>query len=171
MNGGQKVKKDYVILNIEQEYPGFTGTEKWMIITDLSEEEFASVHPEQYPCWKEAVIISTTMGVEIARYRCNERKHGWRSRMKETPIEDETLFIEDEKVSEEFSNLWLRSALDTLTPQQRARVTEHYVLGFSEKAIAKHEGVNQSTIHRSIKKAVRNLQKYCDVHREEMPNA
>lgn len=91
--------------------------------------------------------------------------------MKETPIEDEALFIEDKTASDEFSNLWLRSALDILTPQQRARVTEHYVLGFSEKAIARYEGVNQSTVHRSIKKAVRNLQKHCDIHGEEMLDA
>ena len=165
------MEKDYVILSIEKEYPGYTGTEKWMIITDLSEEEFAAIHPDQYSYWNEAVIMSTAMGAEIARYRCNERKHEWRSRMKETPIEDEALFIEDKTASDEFSNLWLRSALDILTPQQRARVTEHYVLGFSEKAIARHEGVNQSTVHRSIKKAVRNLQKYCDIHGEERPDA
>lgn len=91
--------------------------------------------------------------------------------MKETAIELEDLFIEDEKASDEISNLWLREALDTLTPQQRARVTEHYVLGFSEKAIARYEGINQSTVHRSIKKAVRNLQKYCDIHGEEMLDA
>ena len=36
------MEKDYVILNIEKEYPGYTGTEKWLIITDLSEEEFAA---------------------------------------------------------------------------------------------------------------------------------
>ncbi len=42
------MEKDYVILNIEQEYPGFSGTEKWIIITDLSEEEIAKLYPEQY---------------------------------------------------------------------------------------------------------------------------
>ena len=165
------MEKDYVILNIEKEYPGYTGTEKWLIITDLTEEQFAESYPEQYPCWKEAVIMSTTMGVEIARYRCNERKHNWRSQMKETAIELEDLFIEDEKASDEISNLWLREALDTLTPQQRARVTEHYILGLSENAIARYEGTNQSTVHRSIKKAIRKLQMYCNVREEAMVNA
>ena len=61
------MEKDYVILSIEKEYPGYTGTEKWMIITDLSEEEFAAIHPEQYSYWNEAVIMSTAMGAEIAR--------------------------------------------------------------------------------------------------------
>ena len=164
------MKKDYVVLNLEKEYPGYTGTEKWMIITDLSEEQFQEAYPEQYPFWKQAVIMSMAIGAEIVRYRCNERKYNWRSKRKETPIESEALFIEDEKASDEISNLWLRDALDVLPPQQRARVTKHYVLGLSEKAIAKCEGVNQSTVHRSIKKAVRNLQKYCALHEGDLQN-
>ena len=44
------MKNEYVILNLEKEYPGYTGTEKWMIITDLIEEEFASRYPEIGNC-------------------------------------------------------------------------------------------------------------------------
>ncbi|MBR3356029.1 MAG: hypothetical protein IKG47_11910 [Oscillospiraceae bacterium] len=46
------MEKEYVILNVEKECPGYTGTEKWMIITDLSEEQFKEAYPEQYPFWK-----------------------------------------------------------------------------------------------------------------------
>ena len=65
------MEKEYVILNVEKEYPGYTGTEKWMIITDLSEEQFAELYPEQYLCWKEAVILNLEMGKEIIRYHNN----------------------------------------------------------------------------------------------------
>ena len=51
------MKKDYVILNIEKEYPGYTGTEKWMIITDLTEDQFSKQYPKEYKRWKKAVWI------------------------------------------------------------------------------------------------------------------
>ena len=165
------MERDYIVLKLDAEYPGYTGTEKWMIITDLAEEQFAGLYPDDHWIWKKAVVVSKEIGAEILRYRVNENKHRRRILRQEDPFGEEALEIEDEKVSEEFSNLWLRDALDALPPDQRRRVTKHYIQGFSEKAIAGSEGVNQSTVHRSIKKGIKNLQKYSDVHKEDWKDA
>ena len=165
------MERDYIVLKLETEYPGYTGKEKWMIITDLSEEQFAGLYPGDYWMWKEAVVVSKEIGVEILRYRVNENKHRRRMLRQEDPFGEEALDIEDEKVSEEYSNLWLKDALDTLPPDQRRRIKRRYVLGFSEKAIAEHEGVNQSTVHRSIKRGIRNLQKYIVTQKEGRQDA
>ena len=45
-----KDKKEYKALDIKYQYDNYTGTEKWIIISDLSDEELLSKYPdtEQY---------------------------------------------------------------------------------------------------------------------------
>ena len=155
---------DYVVLSLEKEYPGYTGTEKWMIITDLPREEFAEKHPDQISLLDSSVIMSVAMGVELLRYKNNEAKHGMRSKRKEVRIDAEALSIADERVSSHFSNLWLMNAIDSLPQLQRDRIIKNYVYGFSAETIAEFEGVNISSVQRSLRKGVANLRRYCELN-------
>ena len=67
--------KDYRILDLEKEYPGYTGTERWLIITDLEEAEFALKYPREHCLWEDAVIMSSRAGNELRRFKNNEMKH------------------------------------------------------------------------------------------------
>ncbi len=156
------MNREYVILNIEKEYPGYTGREKWMIITNLSEEIFKERYPEQIECWNKAVIMNVVMGMELLRYRNNEIKHAWRARKKETQLDEYALDIQDEKVNLKFSNLWLVEALDSLTQQQKERVIKHYVIGLTLKMISSQEGVTDTAVHKSLNRAIANLRKYAE---------
>ena len=156
--------KDYVILNIEKEYPGYTGTEKWMIITDLTESEFVGQYPEQYPYWKQAVVVSREVGAEILRFKKNESKH---QRRKELPIEEEALAVTDERVSAEFSRLWLKDALMTLSPQQRSRIIKCIVYGYTERDVARQEMVSRAAVHTSIRKGVERIRRYSRANHAE----
>ena len=151
------MEKDYVILNIEQEYPGFTGTEKWMIITDLSEEEFAVSYPEKYPCWKEAVIMSVEMGKEVLRHHCNEWKHAKRKVRNEVPLDNVVISITPKSDTEAEPNKWLYDALKDLTEIQRRRVILHCAHGFSVKDIAEHEKCSEAAVRMSIYAALKKL--------------
>ena len=53
----------------------------------------------------------------------------------------------------------LYAALDQLTEKQRKRVYAHYILGIKQSDIAKMEGTSVSTVHESIKRGLRRLEK------------
>ena len=82
------MRKDYRILSLRKEYPGYTGKEKWLIITDLSEKEFALLHPSQYLLWEEAVILSSEAGKVLRIFQDNENRYS-RRRKKEMKWKDD----------------------------------------------------------------------------------
>ena len=170
------MKNEYVILNLEKEYPGYTGTEKWMIITDLTEEEFASRYPEISPKWKQAVIVSEKIGREIVHFQSNERKY-----LKHA-VEDEVSFEtlenvawkdeeEEEKEEEEIKNPLLREALELLSPIQHSRIVMHYLEGYSSKELAETEGVSVHAINKSIKRGRESLKETIDALKGVKSNA
>lgn len=164
MNGGTKVKKDYVILNIEKEYPGYTGTEKWMIITDLTEEQFSKQYPKEYKRWKKAVIVSSAIGDEIIRFKNNEKKNYTRDRVKHVDIDDEeVLEVEDMSAVASFTRVWIRDALSTLPEVQRRRIYMFYVLGMTVDDIVKREKASRASVRQSLERGIASLQRYCEV--------
>lgn len=164
MNGGTKVKKDYVILNIEKEYPGYTGTEKWMIITDLTEDQFSKQYPKEYKRWKKAVIVSSAIGDEIIRFKNNEKKNYTRDRVKHVDIDDEeALEVEDMSAAASFTKVWIRDALSTLPETQRRRVYMFYVLGMTVDDIVNKEKASRASVRQSLERGIANLREYCEV--------
>lgn len=166
MNGGQKVKKDYVILNIEKEYPGFTGTEKWMIITDLTEKEFSELYPDKYHCWNKAVVVNTEIGKAIVRFKNNDRKQIWRESAGLVSIDEDedALYVEDPDAVASMTRLWIKDAMDTLTDKQKTRIQRYYLLGYSLKEIALAENKSVVTIHKSIQIGLRKMRQYYENH-------
>ena len=53
----------------------------------------------------------------------------------------------------------LYEALNKLSDTQRARLLLYYVYGFTHEKIASLQGVSQPTVSRSIKRAIKQLQK------------
>lgn len=53
----------------------------------------------------------------------------------------------------------LYAALDRLPEKQRKRVYAHYILGIKQSDIAKMEGTSVSTVHESIRRGLRRLEK------------
>lgn len=53
----------------------------------------------------------------------------------------------------------LYAALDRLPGKQRKRVYAHYILGIKQSDIAKMEGTSVSTVHESIRRGLRRLEK------------
>lgn len=151
------MEKDYVILNIEQEYPDFSGTEKWIIITDLSEEEFAKLYPEEQLRWKEAVIMSEEMGKEIIRFRRNESKHEMRRHRTEISLENTGDIRSPAPARKDVCSVSMARALLSLTPTQRQRVIKHCVYGCSVSDIAEEEGCGSSAVYNSIRKGLKKL--------------
>ena len=160
------MKKDYVILNIEKEYPGYTGTEKWMIITDLTEKEFSELYPDKYRNWNKAVVVNTEIGKAIIEFKNNDRKHEWRELSGLVVIsEDEESFdaVDPYSSATEMQG-WIKDALDTLTDKQKMRVQRYYLLGYSLKEIALAERKSIVTIQKSIQTGLRKMRQYYENH-------
>ena len=149
-----------VILSLEKEYPGYTGTEKWMIITDLTENEFAEQYPEQYPCWKEAVILTAEMGKEVIRYHNNNRKHEIRN-ANMVPLQKIESIPQKKVVKDDtIKDPSIKAALGTVTEKQRRRVLGFYQAGLTKKEIAEMEGCSTQAVGQSIDNGIERMKKY-----------
>lgn len=165
------MEKDYVILNVEKEYPGYTGTEKWMIITDLSEEQFAELYPEQYLCWKEAVILNLEMGKEIIRYHNNNRKHEIRNAgmipFEEMEAVPAKVVVRDDEIRDPA----LKAALKNTTETQSRRIVGAYVNGYTKQEIADAEKCSVQAVSQSIKRGLEKMNKHMTANAAKKVNA
>lgn len=161
---------DCKVVATKYEYPQYTGIEKWIIITDLTEEELNSKYAEQIAPLKPYIILSRSFGEVRDDFRRNEKKHHMRAvrsghafdfsedteehhtEIAANSLEDDFLYMEE---LEE-----LRNAIQLLTPIQRVRLVKYFFEGKSSRQIAKEEGVNYSKVDKSIAAAIKKLKKF-----------
>ena len=151
------MEKEYVILNLEKEYPGYTGTEKWMIITDLTEAQFLERYPEEAERWKAAVVLNIAMGDEIMRFHRNESKHEMRKCRTEISLEDASSLKSHVSVRKDTCSVLMFNALSSLPPVQQQRVIKHCGYGSPVSDIAEEEECSTSTVYKSVRKGLKKL--------------
>lgn len=147
------MEKEYVILNLEKEYPGYTGTEKWMIITDQDPAVLKTMCPEIVPFLDSSVVVGTDVGRVIIDYKNNDRKH---ERHYEC-IDYSNSFVNDYEGIQELdmlNSVWLEEAVEQLPETQKRRIMKRYVGGYSMKEIAKAERVSFQSVATSIRRGI-----------------
>ena len=70
--------RDCKLINLKYEYDGYTGTEKWAIITELTEEELWDKYPDVIGRYIPFVLLSVAQGKVIIddnreTHRCEMR--------------------------------------------------------------------------------------------------
>ena len=70
---------EYRIINLKYEYEGYTGTEKWAIITSLSEKELLEKYADILESHSPYILLTIEQGNAIDEYQRNEAKHRMRS--------------------------------------------------------------------------------------------
>lgn len=166
----EQFKNDCEVINLRYEYPGYTGTEQWAIITDLSEKELAGRYAEQIAPYKPFVVLSASFGNVRDDYRRNEKKHEMRAlryghafdfseeteeHHSEIATSDvESVYLQEETYAE------LRTAIMTLEDTQKKRIIKYFFDGKTYKQIAKEEGVSFQAVAKSIDNAVKKLNKF-----------
>lgn len=78
-------------------------------------------------------------------------------------IEHEIVFLSlspEEIYERKITNQELYTAINNLPDKQAKRIYAHYFLGMSKAAIAKAEGVRESTIWESIERGLRNIENF-----------
>lgn len=160
---------DCKVIELKYEYKGYTGAERYGLITALSEQELC----HRYGCLLDSYVPYIVLNLAFAEirddFRRNEQKFEKRrerghlfgideefdSHHPESATPDcmETV-LENEMTSE------LRLAIQRLNPVQRHRLIKHFFEGMSSRAIADEEGVNYSAVDKSIAAALKNLKKF-----------
>ena len=74
----EQFKEECKTLNLVYEYPGYTGTVRWAIITGLTTEQLFEKYPEQIRPYVPFMILSLSQGEVIHAFNRNEDKFGKR---------------------------------------------------------------------------------------------
>lgn len=168
---------DCEVIETKYEYPQYTGVEKWIIITDLTEEELNSKYAEQIKPLRPFIILARSFGEIRDDFRRNEKKHYMRSvrscsiydfseeteehhpEIVSYSLEDEILMNEEEQLLSQKMEL-VQVAISQLKPIQRDRLVKFFFDGKSMREIADEEGVNHSAVSKSINAAIKKVKKF-----------
>lgn len=159
------------VIKLGYEYPSYTGTEKYAIVTDLTYaqimERYAPVAEHYCPF----LLLSKAAGEVIADFKRNEDKFSKRMQKDDNyGFEDGvTEQYHDEAFTADFTEALfqdniqiqlVRVAFSLLSAVQKKRVLEHL---FNEKSfaqIAQSEGKDRKTIYESYTSALKKMRKF-----------
>lgn len=159
---------DCKVIELKYEYKGYTGKEKYGLITALSERELCCKYGCLLDSYAPYIVLDLSFGEVRDNFRRNEHKHEVRLRMgNQFEVSDDfeehhpelaTPDCLDDLIREEASSeLW--EAINKLNPLQKSRLVKHYFLGQSLRTIAEEEGVNHSAVVKSVTSAKEKLKK------------
>ena len=175
-------KKECKVIYLDREYNGFVGEQKWAIISDLGNDEIKRRYKYVIEHYIPYILLSREQGEPILESIRNNHKHEMRSKRNTEPfdyddellpvfhsellhfvdpLEEKERIIERAKEEHELDELIIKvqKTLSLMKPIQRDRLIKNVVLGLSSRKIAKEEGVNYSTVDKSIKAAKKNFKR------------
>lgn len=172
--GNGRFREECKVIDLKYEYCGYTGEERYAIVSELSEEELKEKYPEIIRKYIPFVLLSVAQGAVIDDFNRNEKKHqmrrtrcgeafGYEEGITETVhsevfMEDYLEVIAQRETREEEIRL-LNQALSALPVKQRDRVIKFYH-NITARAIAEEEGVHHSAVDKSIRKAIESMKKW-----------
>ena len=172
----EQFKCDCKVINLSYEYPGYTGEEKWAIITDLTEEELIEKYEEIISSYRPFIVLSSMFGSVRADFIRNEDKFSKRAKRsisifdfseetEEHHPEIAANDLEEEAISNEMAEQ-VRDAIAQLKPIQREHLKslrvaliKYFFEGKSLLQIAAEEGKSYSTVYESYQAALKKLKK------------
>jgi hypothetical protein len=159
------------IIKLGYEYPGYTGTENYAIVTDLSYaqimERYAPVAEHYCPF----LLLSKAAGEVIADFKRNEDKFSKRMQKDDcygfedgtTELYNTEICVPDfteELYGEKMDNRIVWAAFVRLTPTQKRYVNQHLFGGKTFTQIARDEGKAIKTVQESYSAAIKKLKKF-----------
>lgn len=110
-----------------------------------------------------AALLLAHTRYEAAYQRRTYRHRAHFSLDRDDGIENDILFVSlspCEIYERKVTNKQLHTAIASLPDKQAKRIYAHYFLGMSKAAIAKAEGVHESTVREAIERGLRSVEKY-----------
>ncbi len=171
------------LINLKYEYQGYTGTEKWAVVSELSEKELFEKYPDVISRYTPFVLLSVEQGEAISDYDRNEDKYKKRMQLtldtfcfddemtakfhRELCSFDELPFETKERYEKERLRetqiIALKEGIELLTDTQKRRLIAVFFEGKTYRAIAQEEGVTFTKIEKSIMQALKKLKKYLEI--------
>lgn len=153
----------------EDEYPGWTGKEKYIVFSKLCQKDLETRFPEITAHLSPYILIDASVSGALVEYKRNEDKHRWRSVHLESGFgfdEDTELkhpeLLDDNTEEKMMLRILLEQAMDQLTEAQRRRVQLRYFEGLTIAQIAKMEKAVNSSVFESINAALKKMKNYLD---------
>lgn len=169
MPGYEEFKKECTFEKCEDEYPGWTGKEKYIVFSKLSRKDLERKYPEITQYISPYILIDASVSAALVEYKRNEDKHHWRSVHYENGfgLDELTETIHPEMLVNDIEEsamlqILLDHAMSQLTDAQRRRVRLRYFEGLTIAQIAKIEKTVDSTVFESITVALKKMKKYLD---------
>ena len=162
--------KEYEIIDLYREYPGFKGGCHFAVITELTPEEFRQKYNGELGAFSTCLFLTKDQGEVFKEFDRNEAKHRMR-RMRTCSadgyVEGETEYIYSVFSKEEPEDMVIaadeiasiRDSLKVLTEVQRRRLKMYFYDGLSYREIAELEGVSHKNVLKSISEAIEKLKK------------
>ncbi len=160
-------EQDCEVIKLESEYDGYTGEERYAIITDLPRSELHKRYSSELKRFKPYVVLSREMGLAMKEMSQNEDKFLHRSlrgdiyisccdrdeaTIQALTVEDEQTKCEKTWAEQRLEEIY-KNALESATPQQRRHWILHFINGISFSEIAAKEHKSIPTIYFSCKNA------------------
>ena len=163
----EQFKQECLAISVSEEYPNYRGTEKWIIITDLSDEELIVRYESLIGEYSPYIRLTVEQGKAIILYRRNEDKHRKRKKLYESLLpdcdgEDEihSNLTQVDFVSQLVMSDYIKNMLEQLpSEKQRNRIVLRYLFGFTAVEIAEMENVSSQAVDKSIHAGIIYLKK------------
>jgi len=169
MPGYDEFKKECTFEKCEDEYPGWTGKEKYIVFSKLSRRELEAKYPEITAFISPYTLIDASVSAALVEYKRNEDKHHWRAVNHENGygFDEHTESTHPELLINDMEeNLMLQIMLDQamsqLTDVQKRRVQMRYFEGLTYAQIAKLEHTSDPAILKSVISALEKMKKFLE---------
>ena len=145
---------DCKLINLRYEYHGYTGTEKWAIVTELAEEELWVKYPDVIRRYTPFILLSMAQGEVITEYQNYEARermrrllfgHAFDINDGEFEVHHPELAVDTDPIEEIMlkDNIKrLREVLCYLSETQKRRVFKYFFYNKTLEKIADEEGVD-----------------------------
>lgn len=175
-NTFEKRKEEFAaeckVINLRYEYEGYTGKERYAIVTELPEKEFDEKFGEVASEYVPYLLLSPEQGEAIieyqnieAKYRMRNLRYGHAFDISDGEFEEHhpELAVETDPVEEivlQDNIQKLREALCNLSEKQKQRVIQYFFYGKTFKQIADEEDLSAPAVKESIDSAIKKLKKF-----------
>ena len=162
----ESVNNDFQIIDLKKEYKGYKEDIRYAIVTDLPEDKLHKAYEEVINGYCPFVIITFEMCAAMEESFHNDERERWRDRFLHDDLSLEAaMFLVDEmanpvRISESlFTMECIFSRMRELPYKAGPRVYKKYVIGFTNREIAKQEGITFEEVRKSIYRAKPELRR------------
>lgn len=153
----------------EDEYPGWTGKEKYIVFSQFSRSDLESRFPEITKAISPYILIDASVSNALVEYKRNEDKHHWRAVHRQTNFGFDEFtemhypeLVADRMEEDVSLKMLLEQAMGQLTEAQCRRIKMRYFEGLTYAQIAKLEQASDPAVLKSVTAALEKMKKFLE---------